>query len=296
VITARRQRGYLLLIAAVIIMVAAAMAGVIVTLSSGSAQGGGAHVQSTQAFFVSESGLEFEQRRLAQNVDWYRSSTDPFDASTNSAGPGSYTVSVNLPATELRTLMTTGSMTSNVFGGGTANRWPSSGTLLIDDFTGDPEFVTYSATGATTFTLTGRNVTVGTVQGALSTHSRGDPVYPVTTLGVALVANCATVPSPFTVANIVKLLDYGTITVFHDNAGTVVSEQLSYAGYSVAGGTRTLLGVQRCQNGTVAIAASSGDPVTPLVTNVGNNDFEVLVNASAGVNSTQRREYKVVQR
>ena|SRR5215831_1348543 len=293
---ARRERGYLLLVAAVIIVVAASMAGVIVTLNSGSAQGGGVHVQATQALFVTESGLEFEQRRLAQNVDWYRASTDPFDTTTNSVGAGSYSVSVNVPATELRTLMTTGSMTANVFGGGASNRWPASGTLLIDDFSGDPEFVTYSATSATGFTLTGRNATIGSVQGALSAHTRGDTVYPVTTLGVALLANCATIPNPLTLANNTKFLDYGTVTVFHNNAGVVISEQLTYSGYTVSGGTRTLLGVQRCQNGTTAVAAAIGDPVTPLSSNVGTNDFEVLVNVAGSVNSAQRREYKVVQR
>lgn len=293
----RSEGGYLLVVAAVIIVVAATMAAAMLTLNSGSAQGGAVQVLGTQALFASESGLESGQRRLAQNVDWYRAATDPFDSVTSTVASGSYTVFVNVPATALRTLApASGNFTMNVFGGGTANRWPATGTLLIDDFTGDPEFVSYTATSATTFSVTGRNATIGTVQGALAAHSRGDSVYPVATLGAALVANCTTVPNPFTISNNSKFLDYGTITVFHDNAGTIVGEQLTYSGYTVSGGTRTLIGVQRCQNGTVAIVASSGDPVTPLVSDVGANDFEVLAIASGSVGTAMRREYKVVQR
>ncbi len=294
----RSQGGYLLIIAAVIIMVAATMAGVMLTLNAGSNSGGGAHVLSTQAMFLAESGLDEAQRRLARNVDWYRASTDPFDVATVTAGQGTYSIYINVPATEVRTqlIANAGALTLNVFGGGAANRWPATGTLLIDDFTGDPEFVTYSSTTGTSFTLSARDVTVGTVSGALAAHPRGDSVFPVTTLGVALVANCATVPSPFTIANHSKFLDYGTITVFHDTAGTVTSEQISYSGYTVSGGTRTLLGVVRCVNGTAATVASINDPVAPMVTNVGVIDFEAIAFSTGAVSPAQRREYKVVQR
>jgi len=294
----RAQGGYLLVVAAVIIMVAAVMAGVMVTMNVSSGRGGAAHAQSTQALYVAESGLEYAQRRLAQNVDWYRSATDPFDSAINAVGAGAYTVAVNLPATAVRTRLTTLAMTVNVFGGGAANRWPAAGILLIDDFGGAPEFVRYTSTTATSFTLSARDILVGTVQGSLGDHIRGDSVYPVTTLSVALVASCATVPNPFTIANNSKLLDAGTITVFHDNAGVIVAEQISYSGYTVAGGTRTLLGVQRCQNTLVPtpILASIGDPVAPLVSDTGTADFEVLINSTGNVDTTQRREYKIVQR
>jgi hypothetical protein len=272
------------------------MAAVMVTLNAGSNSGGSAHVLSTQALYLAESGLDDEQRRLARNVDWYRSASDPFDLATVSVAQGNYTVSANVPATEMRTQLTIGGTTLNVFGGGTANRWPASGTLLIDDFTGDPEFVSYSSTAAASFTLSARNRTVGTVSGTLVAHSRGDSVFPVTTLSVALTANCTTIPSPFTIANHSKLLDYGTLTIFHDAGGTVVSEQVTYSDYSVSGATRTLLGVQRCQNGTVPIAASIGDPVAPMVSNVGTNDFEAIVFSTGIVGAAQRREFKIVQR
>lgn len=52
------QRGFLLIVAVVLIAVGAAMAAIIVTLTAGSGQGGGLHVNATQAFFVAESGIE----------------------------------------------------------------------------------------------------------------------------------------------------------------------------------------------------------------------------------------------
>lgn len=296
----KSQAGFLLIVAVVLIMVVALMATAMLTLTAGSGQSGGVHVLSTQALYVAETGLEYEQRRLAQNVDWYRATTDPFDQATRSAGQGSFTVLVNLPATELSRRMTTAAapLTITVFGGGAANRWPATGTLLIDDFTGTPEFVTYSSTTATTFVVNARNAAVNAVQGTLTTHSRGDVVYPVATLSVALVANCATIPTPFNISNNSKFLDAGTITVFHDNAGTIVSEQITYTGSTIVGATRTLLGVQRCQNDLtpVAIVAAAGDPVAPMVANVGTESFEVYVSSSATVGNAARTWRKTVQR
>jgi len=34
-------------------------------------------LQSGQALFVAESGVEFETRNMAQDIDWYRSTVDP---------------------------------------------------------------------------------------------------------------------------------------------------------------------------------------------------------------------------
>lgn len=61
------QRGFLLIAAVVLIAVAALMAVAIMTLTAGSGQAGGIHVNSTQALFVAESGLEkgIRQRSLS---------------------------------------------------------------------------------------------------------------------------------------------------------------------------------------------------------------------------------------
>lgn len=53
-----RQCGFLLIVAVVLIAVVATMAVIIVTLTAGSGQAGGGHLQSTQALFAAESGIE----------------------------------------------------------------------------------------------------------------------------------------------------------------------------------------------------------------------------------------------
>jgi len=98
----KQQRGFLLVVAIVLLvvgsMLAAAMAYMVAT-SGGSATD---NLQSGQALFLAGSGGEFEARRMAQNLDWYRSTTDPFDLTTQNFGQGSFTVQTNLPATLLR--------------------------------------------------------------------------------------------------------------------------------------------------------------------------------------------------
>ncbi len=323
----RPQRGFLLIVAVVIILVAAIMAVVMATFTAGSGQGGAANVLSTQAMYVAESGLEFEQRRLAQNVDWYRMSSDPFDNATNNVGQGSYTEFVNLPATEVTKETTTGATTINVFAAAGA-RWSATGRLLVIndgfDFSAsggytDPggpgnnsfELMSYTGTTAISFAVgaAGRNVSVGSVRGgaAASSFSRGDFVYPVALLGVGLSgASCATIPSPFTINNDNgKFLDRGTLTIFHQttpgDASTTTAEQITYSDSTVSGTVRTLLGVQRCQNGTSPILAAINDPVAPVVAGVSppgvnNYDFEAAISATGTVGSAQRVVFKTVQR
>ncbi len=299
------QRGFLLITAVILIVTVALLATVITFLSTGNVLTSANHANSAKALFLAESGTEYEQRRLAQNVDWYRATTDPFDSATRNLGEGSFTVSVNLPATELSKRITgTGAVTANVFAGGTTNaRWLATGTLMIDeDFTSQAEFATYNSTNATSFSITARNQSINGVLNSTApagtglAHARGDRIYPVTTLGVALTNVCTTIPNPFTITDNSKFLGAGTITVFHNNAGTVVAEQISYSGYTISGATRTLLGVQRCQNSTTAITASVGDPVASMVANVGTVDFEVDIISLGTVNGAQRIARNTVQR
>ncbi len=313
--TPRREQGFLLL-AAIVLIVILSLFGVAVTyIFAGEVSGSTGHLSSAQALFIAESGIEYEQRNLAQNVDWYRATSDPFDNSTTSVGQGSFTISTNLPATELRTqLNPAASATITVFAGGSTNRFPApTGTLLIDeDFTvgtgNAAEFVTYNATTATTFTINARNVNVGGVSNSLlgatgGLHSHGAGIYPVTTLGVGLVGGasaCTTIPNPFTITDHPKFLTAGTITVFHNASGVIVAEEISYSNSTVAGTTKTLLGVQRCANGTAGITAAAGDPVATIVPDVNGigttNNFEAEIISTGTANGAQRKAYKTVQR
>ncbi len=305
-----KQRGFLL-VAAIVLIVVLAFFGVAVTyMFVGDATGSTGHLSSAQALFIAESGIEFEQRSLAQNVDWYRSTSDPTATTTNNVGQGSFSVFHNLPATELTKRMNAGSAADiNVF---TTLRFatpfppatPSLWLLIDDDPAGNGEFVSYTGTTATTFTGVTRYATVGTVTSTAGTaHNRGDNVYPVTTLGVALTGgagNCPTVPNPFTITYHPKFLSAGTITVFHFNGVSIDHEEITYssATANAAHTTITLSGVQRCQNTLTptAIAAAVGDPVAPIVANVGDKDFEAEIVSIGTANGAQRQEYKTVQR
>ena len=60
----RSQQGFLLIVAVILIAVAATMAAVIVTLTAGSSGAGGLHLNSTQALFAAESGIDHATRLL----------------------------------------------------------------------------------------------------------------------------------------------------------------------------------------------------------------------------------------
>src|SRR5258706_4694810 len=304
----KRERGMLLVAAIALLVVVSALVAAIAFVTATSGGSATDNLQSGQALFLAESGLEYEQRQLAQSVDWYRATTDPFDVTTRNLGQGSFTISVNVPVTELRTNMGTVTGNINVF---TTNLFPSpSGTLLIDDdFTagGNAEFVTYNAVSAGspyTFTINNRNVSINGVSGPSGAvaHTRGTNVYPVTTLSSALptlplaTGSCASLPrlTSLTIVANSKLPSIGTITLYH-TSGTN-AEQISYAASTTSGGFTTLTGLTRCANGTTAIAAAANDPVLSLVANVGTNDFEVLISSTGNVGSARRREFKTVQR
>jgi hypothetical protein len=305
----RRQRGVLLVAAIVLLVVVSALVAAIAFVTATSGSSATDNLRSGQALFLADSGLEYEQRQLAQNVDWYRATTDPFDVTTLALGQGSFKISVNAPVTELRTNMSAVPALINVF---TTNLFPSpSGTLLIDDdftaFTGTAEFVTYNAVSVSspyTFNINNRNGSINGVSGPSGAvaHTRGTNVYPVTTLNSALPAlplatgACASLPTltSLTIAANSKFPSIGTITLYH-TSGTN-AEQISYSASTTSGGLTTLTGLTRCANGTTAVAAAANDPVVSMVANVGTNDLEVLISSTGNVGSAQRREFKTVRR
>src|SRR5437879_13209501 len=122
----------------VLLVVASILAATMAFMVATSGSSASDNLRSAQALFLADSGLEYEQRQLAQNVDWYRATSDPFDVppSPINVGQGSFPVVVNLPATELRTRLNAGSgaATATVFAGGSGTRWPAHrGTLSIRD-------------------------------------------------------------------------------------------------------------------------------------------------------------------
>ncbi len=282
------QRGFLLIASVVLIVIAALMLTVMVYLGVTGNESSVGHSQSGQAIFVNDTGLELEQRNLARNLDWYRSTSDPLPATTQNFGEGSFTVSTNIPATKLKKRITsTGApVTITVY---STDRFPASGFLQIDDdVASGGEYVQYSAKTATTFTLSARGQSVGGVGSTAQTHERGDGVYPVTTLTQAGgLANSCTLPTSFTIAANSKLLPAGTVDI--------QGEEILYTGSSTTGGNMTLSGVIRCVNGPGG-AHALNSAVTPVLLNGDTANYEANIVSVGTVANTVRRTAKTIQR
>ncbi len=302
----KHQRGFLLIVAIVLLVVGSVLAATMAFMVATSGSSASDNLRSGQALYAAQSGLEVEQRCLAQNVDWYRSTTDPVTTAicptaplTQSIGQGAVTVYANLPATKLRTRMTT---TSPPAGNDwiqafSVDRFPDSGDLLIDeDLTlgGGGEFVHYTGrdVGNRRFTGITRARTIGTITGldGAVAHERGTGVYPVTTLVTAIAsATCAVVPNPFQIAAHSKFLSAGTLDI--------EGEEIKYSGSTTAGGNMTLSGVQRCQNvPPVGAAHPAGRPVTPVLFGDDSANYQAEIVSSGAAGSAIRAMRKTVQR
>lgn len=248
-------------------------------------------VKSDQAFFIAEGGAELAQFGLAQNLDWYRSAVDPISIPATGLGAGNFNLSVNLPATMLRNVLSAAAAAMTVY---TTDRFPASGFLQVeDDITATAEFVQYTGIAGNTFTGLTRGRTIGTVPSVASPHDRRDRVYPVTFLGAGGLGNSCSVPASFTITAHPKFLNAGTIDI--------EGEEISYSGATTVGGVTTLTGVLRCRNGTPSAAHLSGQPVTPLLVDgtVPNFEAEVLSNGTVGfasMGNAARVVRKTVQR
>jgi MSHA biogenesis protein MshP len=306
----KSQNGVSLIAAIFIIVVLAFMGLMFLSLINTSSLTSVNDMQSAQALYIAEGGVEFAQLALAQNLDWYRSASDPMSPPTATPlGAGSFTVTTTLPATVLSRRLPAGGGTATVY---TTNRFPTACPsmplgvcyLQIEDDagSGSGEFVSYTNTTATTFTGLVRNRTIGTVPsfGGDSTHLRGSRVYPVSVLaaGTALVANCNTIPNPFQIIANSKFLSAGTINVY-DSTTPANDEEILYSGATTTGNITTLTGVQRCQNQLgvpVPIAAVTGSPVTPINFDGTSPDYEAEVASTGASGAAMRVVKKTVQR
>ena len=277
-----RQRGFLMIVVLIMVVVMVFLAIAVGYQLANSTLASGSHVGSMQALFQAESGLEYEQRRWAQNLEWYRSATDPNPsaATPQTLASGTFTVYGNLPATMLKSGMSAGASTFNAY---TTDRFPGSGILQIgNDLLAGAELVRYTGVSGTTFTGVTRAQTVGTVISAASIHSRTDKVYPVTILRTALLANCTALASIQIDANS-KFLSAGTLDI--------EGEEIGYSSSSTTGANTTLGGITRCLD-TITIvtpaAHAVGQPVTPVLVGGDSADYQVEM-ISTGVQGTNIR-------
>lgn len=284
------QRGFLMVGAVILIVIVAFLVVFLSTMLASNVSTTVNNLGSMQALYEAESGLEYGQRQLAVDLDWYRNPADPVNYPVQTLVTGSFTTSVSFPATMLRTrIPDTAPGTIRVY---TTARFPNSGYLQIEDdisASGNAEYVQYFGITANTFTVTARNVTIGgvvSVSGAL-VRERGSRVYPVTQLSTALPNNCTTLASMNLDAH-TKFLSAGTLDI--------EGEEIQYSGSSTSGATMTLIGVLRCQNGTAAAAHAVSVPVTPILVDGTPVDFEAEVISTGTLGNDQRFSRRSVQR
>ncbi len=292
------ERGLSIVITLLALLMLAVFAGALFSLVTTSTNIGLQELRGTQAFSLAEGGLEVAHRSLTENLEWYRSASDPIAPASQTLGAGSFTVLTYLPATMLRTRIPTAASTAPVRVYSTA-RFPAAGVIQVeDDIDGSAEFIRYTGTTADTFTGITRNITLGGISGSASAHERSERVYPVTTLVSPLAGNCAVIPNPFQIVAHPKFLGAGTITVLNtpDAGATINAEEISYSGSRVSGGNLILEGVLRCRNGTVVITALAGDPVTVLLVDGVSPDFEAEVVADGTADNALRKVRRAVQR
>jgi Tfp pilus assembly protein PilX len=268
----KTERGIALIAAIFLIVVVAFFGLIVVSLMSTQGYTSVSEMQSDQAFYIAEGGMEFTQRALAQNLDWYRSASDPIASGAINLGAGSFSVNASLPATVLRNQIQTGS--TNPIRVYTTNRFPAAGFLQInEDLTGEGEFIQYTGIAGNTFTGITRDITINGVNGTGTIHDHGDRIYPVTTLSVALPNNCTSVS--VSLAAHTKFLGAGTLDI--------EGEEIGYTASTTAGGVMTLTGVTRCRNGTASAAHAANAPVTPILPDGAAPDFEAEISSNGTV-------------
>lgn len=281
------QSGFLTLVVLVLVVVMVALAIGLGYLLANSTLASGGHVGSMQALFLAESGLEVEQRRWAQNLDWYRSAADPDPAAPapQGLGGGTFTVSSVLPATLLRRRLIVADNTVDVY---TTQRFPASGILQVgDDISAGAEFVRYTGIAGTTFTGATRGQTVGTINSVAGVHPRSSTVYPVTILRTALAANCSPLASIQVDAH-GKFLGAGTLDI--------EGEEIGYGASSTTGGTMTLTGVTRCLGTVASVSHAIGQPVTPVLVGGDSASNQVEMSSSGVLGPNVRYARRTVQR
>ena len=284
---ATKQGGFVMMVLLIIVVVLVFLAIAVGYQLANSTLSSASHVGSMQALFQAESGLEYEQRRWAQNLDWYRSTTDPNPtiATPQALGTGTFVVYSNLPATLVKSGLSAAGTTLNAY---TTSRFPTSGILQIeDDLTASAEFVRYSGISGTTFTGLTRAQPVGTVTTLAGTHVRSDTVYPVTILRTALLADCVSLTSIQVDANS-KFLSAGTLDI--------EGEEISYNSSSTTGGTTTLSGVTRCLGLTTSVAHAVGQPVTPALVGGDSSDNQVEMISTGAQGTNIRYARRTIQR
>jgi hypothetical protein len=282
VLHCQSQRGASLILVVLILVVVSMVIAALVSIMNTESFTAMNQSAAVQAFGIAEGGVEFEERNLAQDLAWYRSTSDPMPVSTRTLGSapdsGSFTVSTNLPATRLRRKINSGPTATLCVS--TTDRFtpPATGYLQIGKPGQDPyEFVQYTGIASppncpAQFTGVTRATTINGIYGGVATtvHDRDEWVYPVTTLVDGLGSDCNSLTS-LRITDHPKFLTAGTLSVLTNTTpGSIKWEEITYSSSTRSGGVMTLLGVKRCQEGfytpgSPPPAQAVGNPITPIL-------------------------------
>ncbi len=281
------QGGFLSIVVLMMIVVVAALVVAMGYLVGVGTLSGSERTGSMRAFFLAESGLEYQQFASAQNLEWYRTTSDPTPAApvAQALGAGTFVANTAVPATLLKTQLTVGGTALNAY---TSNRFPASGYLQVDDdVAAGGEYVSYTGVAGSTFTGLARGIAIGTVTTTAVAHDRSSTVYPVTILRTSLAANCTPLGSMQVDANS-KFLSAGTLDV--------EGEEIGYNDSSTSGGTTTLVGITRCLGLVNNVSHAIGQPVTPVLVGGDSADYQAEISATGTVGPDLRYAKRTIQR
>jgi len=266
----KRQQGVSIIAAIFIITILAFMGVMFVSLIGTGSFTAVNDFQSTQALYLAEGGLEYGKEFLRPYSNWYALTTDPVNVATDQAlGAGSFTTTINFPATSL----------SNNLGGGagnttikvrTTNKFPSTFPFFIKI---DGEYVSCTASTATTFTCNRAQL-----NSTIANHFAGATVLPVLNLSLNITNTDTTIR--FT-GDSSKFLLRGTLNIDDSING---DEEITYSGIQTTP-SLAFTGCQRGQNGTTAVAhtASNGDSTTSAYITSIQSTKEAFVNSTGSV-------------
>ena len=261
------SKGTSIIIAIFIIVVMAFMGVMFVSLINTSTFSSVNNLQSMQALYVAEGGIEYGKAALAPYSSWYNFPNDPFSLATNQAlGNGSFTTTINVPATTANKSFGKGANVIRVF---SVDLFPPGGGSIGIGGSGDIRTYTNTATGGAL-----GNRFEGVSNPGPSAYAAGTYIYPVLTLAApGITATDTTIPFA---GNSSKFLQKGTITIADPPTN---DEEIACAGIQTIP-TPAFIG---CDRGGTGVAHAAGLNILPVLTRQ-----EVLIQGDGVVGNARR--------
>jgi hypothetical protein len=260
------QKGVSLIAAVFIIVILAFMGLMFLSMVNTASITAVNDIQSTRALYIAEGGVEYGKMALAPYSSWYNFANDPYSLATNQTlGNGSFTTTINVPATTVRKSFGVNATVIRVF---SVDLFPPGGGSIGVGGSGDIRTYTNTATGGA---LGNRFEGVSTP--GPSAYAAGTYIYPVLTLSAAISATDTIIPFA---GNGSKFLQKGTITIDDPVNG---DEEITCAGIQ----TSPTAAFTGCNRDATAVAHAAGLNILPILTKQ-----EVLIQGDGVVGNARR--------